>query len=106
MMSTLETGYFIWNFSAWIRIFLLSAGIFSVLTYLIWRRSGGSLVRSMPLPSRGRQDGKKISFEERVAGLRSAMLGPWFELPYLHLLSLTILFLLFAAALFTKVGAE
>ena len=25
MISILETGYFIWNFTAWIKIFLLSA---------------------------------------------------------------------------------
>jgi hypothetical protein len=45
-------------------------------------------------------------FERKVASLRSEILGPWLDLPFLHLLSMSVLFLLFAIALFSKSGVE
>lgn len=44
MIPTLETGYFIWNFTAWIKIFLLSAVIFCFLIYVIKKKTGGNLI--------------------------------------------------------------
>ena len=105
MMSALETGYFVWNFSAWIKIFLLSAGIFSLLIFLVKKRTGGNLVSNKMM--RGcRESIDDCVFEREVASLRSKIIGPWLDLPFLHLISMFLLFLLFAVALFSKSGVE
>lgn len=105
MMSTLETGYFVWNFSAWIKIFLLSVAIFCFLTFFVKKRTGGNLVSNKMM--RGCSENMNdCVFERKVASLRSEILGPWLDLPFLHLLSMSVLFLLFAIALFSKSGVE
>ena len=105
MIFTLETGYFIWNFSAWLRIFLLSAGAFCLLTYIIKRKTGGSLVNSKL--TRGCDDRNAAGFFElKVSSFRGKVMQPWFDFPFSHILSIAVLFLLFAVALFSKSGVE
>ena len=105
MISTLETGYFIWNFSAGLRIFLLSAGAFCLLTYIIKRKTGGSLVSNKLSP--GCENGLEPGFFERKVSLfRIRIMQPWFDFPFSHILSILVLVLLFAVALFTQSGVE
>ncbi|MDD4159899.1 MAG: hypothetical protein PHO18_03015 [Synergistaceae bacterium] len=105
MMSTLETGYFIWNLSAWLKISLFSAGVFCLLTFIIKKKTGGSLVSS-------RTARKCITnhednfFQQNASLFRNRIMQPWFDLPFLHILSITVLFLLFIVALFSKNGVE
>ena len=105
MISILETGYFIWNFTAWIKIFLLSAVIFCFLIYVIKKKTGGNLISSKKMREYGEDQDEVIS-EQRTAMLRSKIMGPWFDFPFLHLLSMVLLFLLFAVALFSGSGVE
>lgn len=105
MISTLETGYFIWNFTTWIKIFLLSAVIFCFLIYVIKKKTGGNLISSKKMREYGEDQDEVIS-EQRTAMLRSKIMGPWFDFPFLHLLSMVLLFLLFAVALFSGSGVE
>ena len=105
MISTLETGYFIWNFTAWIKIFLLSAVIFCFLIYVIKKKTGGNLISSKKMREYGEDQDEVIS-EQRTAMLRSKIMGPWFDFPFLHLLSMVLLSLLFAVALFSGSGVE
>lgn len=105
MISTLETGYFIWNFSAWLKIFLLSAGVFCMIIFIIKKRTGGSLVSNKLSP--GCENGLEPGFFERKVSLfRIRIMQPWFDFPFSHILSILVLFLLFAVALFTKGGVE
>lgn len=105
MTSALETGYFIWNFSAWLKIFLLSAGAFCLLTCIIKRKTGGSLVVSKM--TRGCGEGPEAGFfEQNVSYFRIRIMQPWFDFPFSHILSIVVLFLLFAVALFSKSGVE
>ena len=105
MISTLETGYFMWNFTAWVKIFLLSAVIFCFLIYVIKKKTGGNLISSKKMREYGEDQDEVIS-EQRTAMLRSKIMGPWFDFPFLHLLSMVLLFLLFAVALFSGSGVE
>ena len=105
MISTLETGYFIWNFTAWLKIYLLSAGAFCLLTFIIKKNTGGSLVSKKMM--RGcERDIDEGFFEQIVSSFRSRIMQPWFDFPFSHILSILVLFLLFAVALFTKSGVE
>jgi len=105
MISILETGYFIWNFTAWIKIFLLSAVIFCLLIYVIKKKTGGSLISSKKM--RGcREDRDEGTFEQRTAMLRDKIMGPWFDFPFLHVLSMVVLFIFFAVELFSGNGGE
>ncbi|MDY9920586.1 MAG: hypothetical protein U2P59_01995 [Synergistota bacterium] len=105
MISTLETGYFIWNFSAWLKIFLLSACAFCLLTFIIKKSTGGSLVSNNM--ARGcERDIEEGFFEKIVSSFRSRIMKPWFDFPFSHILSILVLFLLFAVALFSKSGVE
>lgn len=105
MMSTLETGYFIWNFSAWLKIYLFSAGIFCLLTFMIKKNTGGSLVSNKT--ARGCDEEHAESFFElKVGSFRSKIMHQWFDFPFLHILSIVVLLLLFAVALFSKSGVE
>ena len=105
MISTLETGYFIWNFTAWIKIFLLSAVIFCFLIYVIKKKTGGNLISSKKMREYGEDQDEVIS-EQRTAMLRSKIMGPWFDFPFLHVLSMVVLFIFFAVALFSGNGGE
>ena len=105
MISTLETGYFIWNFTAWIKIFLLSAVIFCFLIYVIKKKTGGNLISSKKMREYGEDQDEVIS-EQRTAMLRSKIMGPWFDFPFLHVLSMVVLFIFFAVALFSGSGVE
>lgn len=105
MMSTLETGYFIWNFSAWLKIFLFSAGIFCLLTFMIKKKTGGSLVSNKMTRDRD-SDAEDLFFQRRVSSFRSKIMQQWFDFPFLHILSIFVLLLLFAVALFSKSGVE
>ncbi len=105
MISTLETGHFIWNFSAWFKIFFLFAGIFCLLTFVIKRSTGGSLI-SNKTTLRYNDDIEDDLFMQKVSLFRSKIIKPWFDFPFSHILSLALLFLLFAVALFSKNGVE
>jgi hypothetical protein len=41
-----------------------------------------------------------------VSSFRSRIMQPWFDFPFSHILSIVLLFLLFAVALFSKSGVE
>jgi hypothetical protein len=104
-MSTLETGSFIWNFSAWLKIFLFSAGIFCLLTFMIKKKTGGSLVSNKMTRDRD-SDAEDLFFQRRVSSFRSKIMQQWFDFPFLHILSIFVLLLFFAVALFSKSGVE
>jgi|GEM_PF-5831733 len=105
MISTLETGYFIWNLSAWLKIFLLSAGVFCLLTFIIKKNTGGSLVSKKMM--RGcERDIDEGFFGQTASSLRSRIMQPWFDFPFSHILCIVLLFLFFAVALFSKSGVE
>lgn len=105
MISTLETGYFIWNFTAWLKIFLFSAGIFCLLTFMIKKNTGGSLVSNKMMRDCDSDD-EEVFFELRMSSFRSKIMQQWFDFPFLHILSIIVLLLLFALALFSKSGVE
>ena len=105
MISTLETGYFRWNLSAWIRIFLFSAGIFCLIIFIIEKRTGGNLVSTKT--TRGcNEDLEESFFEQKVGMFKSRIMEPWFDFPFSHIISIIVLFLLFAVALFSSNGVE
>ena len=105
MISTLETGYFIWNFTAWLHIFLLSSGVFCLLTFIIKKGTGGSFVSNRMV--RGcEMNVEEGLFEQKVSLFRIRIMQSWFDFPFSHILSIFVLFLLFAVALFSKSGAE
>lgn len=105
MISTLETGYFIWNISAWFKMFLFSSGIFCLTIYIIKKITGGDLVSNKM--TRGcREDIEESFFEEKVSLFKSKIMQPWFDYPFSHIISIIVLFLLFAVALFSSSGVE
>ena len=105
MISTLETGYFIWNISAWLVMFFFSAGIFCLATYIIKKRTGGDLVSNKMI--RGcREEFEESFFEQKASFFKSRIMEPWFDFPFSHILSIIVLFLLFIVALFSNSGVE
>ena len=105
MISTLETGYFIWNISAWLVMFLFSAGIFCLATYIIKKRTGGDLVSNKMI--RGcREDVEESFFEHWASLFKSKIMEPWFDFPFSHIISIIVLFIFFAVALFLNSGVE
>lgn len=105
MMSTLETGYFIWNFSAWFKILLLSAGIFCLFIHVVKRRYGVTFVNSKKV-SRCNEEIEEGLFVQKISSFRRKVMQPWFDFPFSHILSIIVLFLLFAVVLFSKSGVE
>ncbi len=105
MNSILETGHFIWNFSAWIRIFSFSAAIFCLITYLIKSKRGGSILRGEDFKGCHREVRASV-FEQVILTVKNKIISPWVEMPFSHILSMAVLFLLFMAALFSKAGMD
>ncbi len=104
MTSALETGYFIWNFSAWLKIFLRPQEP---------SPSSGIIKKKDRRESRDQQDDARLLwrglhgfFEQKVSSFRIKVMQPWFDFPFSHILSIAVLFLLFAVALFQKSGVE
>lgn len=105
MISTLETGYFIWNFSAWFKMFLVSAGIFCFIIYIIEKRTDGYLI-STKLIRGCREDVEESFFEHWASLFKSKIMEPWFDFPFSHIISIIVLFIFFAVALFSNSGVE
>lgn len=104
MMATLETGFFIWNFAAWLKVFVFSSFFFCLAVFIIKKRTGGSLAATGSI--RGLTGEERGRFEEKIRSFRLRVMNPWFDMPYSHLLTMSVLFLLFLAALFSKSGVK
>lgn len=45
-------------------------------------------------------------FERKVSGFRLRAIDPWFDLPFSHLMIMSVIFLLFLVALFSDTGGQ
>ena len=72
---------------------------------MIKKKTGGSLVSNKMTRDRD-SDAEDLFFQRRVSSFRSKIMQQWFDFPFLHILSIFVLLLLFAVALFSKSGVE
>ena len=104
MMTTLETGFFIWNFAAWLKIFVFSSLFLCTIVFLIKKRTGGSLIDTKHVGECRKEEG--TPFEQKILNFKRRALNPWFDLPSSHLITMSVIFLLFLVAIFSGTGGR
>lgn len=105
MIYSLETGYFIWNFPAWIGLYVFSSLIFCLLIYVIKSKVEVSFVGEDKAAGKDGSE-QNENFEDVFGSFRKKCFDPWFEQPIFHLLAVAALFVLFLIALFSSMGVE
>lgn len=99
MIFNLTTGYFTWNFSAWLFLFVFSA----VALYLLLLRIPAENRKYAVTYSRKKNE-EHFSHSSVISRLLSviveACVKPWVELPEARICGIIILTLFFAVAIF------
>ncbi|MDO4988336.1 MAG: hypothetical protein Q4E17_04865 [Synergistes sp.] len=92
------TGFFVWDAWQWMRVFTFSAFVFICATcYVVMKRG------YCTLPSSLKEIDRKTGYIAYICSVLSdSCVRPWACRPYISLLGIAALVILFAAALFTR----
>jgi len=96
----LATGYFVWDFLAWILIFAVAAAVLSVCITLVLKRQNGRFVRSGACSPA--EPDIFSALDDKIYAFRKDCVEPWLDMENIHIIAVAVLFFLFSLAVFCR----